>query len=290
VKADITPPFAYYGSKVTVADRIVAALPAHQHYVEPFAGSLSVLMAKPPTVHETVNDLDGDLMAFWRVLREQPTELARVCALTPHARQERNLAAEWLNTPAEDRVAVPDLEVARLVWVALSQGRAGVLRRTGWKYCINPAGSSIGMPRYLEAYVDRMAAVSARLQRVSLECRPALDIIRSFGACEGVLLYVDPPYLGTSRSNNPRQYRHEMHKETEHRELAEALTACRAAVVLSGYASPLYDQLYQGWHVTRIATATGQGGTWSARTEVLWSNRAPEPNLFDADGDYAAAE
>lgn len=82
------PPFAYYGGKTQLAERIVATLPPHKHYVEPFAGSLAVLLAKPPTTMETVNDLDGDLMTFWRVLRDRPADLIRACALTPHSRGE----------------------------------------------------------------------------------------------------------------------------------------------------------------------------------------------------------
>ncbi len=93
-----------------------------------------------------------------------------------------------------------------------------------------------------------------------------------------VLLYVDPPYLGSTRVSGG--YRHEMKTEAEHRELADALNACRAAVVLSGYDSPLYLELYDGWHVTRIPTTTGQGGSREERTEVLWCNRAPVPDLF----------
>lgn len=277
------PPFAYYGSKVTLADRIVATFPEHAHYVEPYAGSLSVLLAKPPAVHETVNDIDGDLMTFWQVLRDRPADLERACRLTPHSRLERAAAADWLNTEASEREPKASLEVARLVWVALSQGRSGVLRRTGWKYYIDPAGSrSASMPDYLDGYVDRMPAIVERLHGVSLEARPALEVIRAYGTASGALLYVDPPYLGSTRNgSNPRQYRHEMYREADHRELAEALNAAAAAVVVSGYASPLYDELYAGWHVTRLAAATGQGGTWSERTEVLWANRAPAPTLFD---------
>lgn len=80
------PPFPYFGGKMTIAPRIVDLLPPHQHYIEPFAGSMSVLLAKPPVKFETVNDLDGRLITFWRVLREQPAELIRRCALTPHSR------------------------------------------------------------------------------------------------------------------------------------------------------------------------------------------------------------
>lgn len=79
------PPIAYYGGKQRVAQAISSMLPAHSHYVEPFAASLAVLLAKPASRLETVNDLDGDLMTFWRVLRDQPQELTRACALTPHS-------------------------------------------------------------------------------------------------------------------------------------------------------------------------------------------------------------
>src|SRR4051794_6683840 len=89
---DLKPPFAYYGGKTTLADRIASLLPAHTHYVEPFAGSLAVLLAKSRSKMETVNDLDQDLMTFWRVLRDQPDELARRMTLTPHARAEQSAA------------------------------------------------------------------------------------------------------------------------------------------------------------------------------------------------------
>ncbi len=267
------PPVPYFGGKIRIADQIVALMPAHEHYVEPFAGSLAVLLAKPPSPHETVNDLDDVLVTFWRVLRERPTELARACMLTPHSRAEFDLCRKL---DAED-----DLELARQVFVALTQGRSARLRRTGWRHYIDPAGCSVGMPGYLAGYVDRMAPAVDRLQRVSLEHRPAAEIIEKYGTEPSALLYVDPPYLGSTRAND-RSYRVELISDADHRALAEQLLACRAAVVLSGYPSPLYDDLYDGWDRTEIATATGQGGKWDSRTEVLWSNRQlGEPSLFD---------
>jgi DNA adenine methylase len=265
------PPFAYYGGKTVLAQRIVAQLPPHHHYVEPFGGSLAVLLAKPPSAMETVNDLDGDLMLFFRMLRDRPEKLIRACALTPHSRGEHDASYNH-----ED---CDELERARRTWVTLSQGRAGVLRRTGWRHYIDPAGSSASMPDYLAAYVDRMGAVAERLAGVSLECRPALDVISRYGAEPDVLLYVDPPYLGSTRGwgNN---YRREMRGDDEHRELAEALHAARAAVVLSGYHSPLYTELFRDWYTTRLPGFTGQAKTYGARTEVLWSNRPGELDLF----------
>lgn len=270
------PPFAYFGGKTRLADRIVSLLPAHEHYVEPYAGSLAVLLAKPCSRMETANDLDGDLMTFWRVLRDQPDALARACALTPHSR------AEHLEAYALDD-APSDLERARRVWVLLSQGRSGQLRRTGWRHYVDPAGSVVSMPGYLDAYVRRMTLASRRLAGVSLEAQPALDLIERYGRSPNVLLYVDPPYLGTTRVSGG--YRHEMKSAAEHRELAAALAGCRAAVVLSGYDSPLYLELYDGWHPVRIPTTTGQGGSREERTEVLWSNRPPVPDLFGGGSD-----
>ncbi|MFE2384472.1 DNA adenine methylase [Streptomyces misionensis] len=256
-------PIPYFGGKQTVAPWITSLLPDCGHYVEPYCGSLSVLFAKRPSPMETVNDLDAELMTFWRVLRDRPDELIRVCALTPHGRAEMLAAHE----PATD-----ELEQARRVWVRLSQSLGGHLRKNGWRHYVNPSGSWTDMPGYLDGYVDRMAAVAERLHRVSLECMPALDLIAKYGRHAEVLLYVDPPYLGTTREATTR-YRHEMKTADEHRELAAALTNCKATVVLSGYHSPLYDELYDGWHRYEQATTTGNGKGDKARVEVLWANR-----------------
>lgn len=264
------PPFAYYGGKTTLAPRIAEMLPAHRHYVEPFAGSLAVLLAKHPSAFETVNDLDGHVMTFWRVLRDRPGDLARVCSLTPHARAEHQAAYD-LDHPDE-------LEVARRVWVCLTQGRGGTLRRTGWRHFQDPgARGPSSMPDYLSGYVRRITDAAERLSSVSLECRDALEVIADYGRHRDVLIYADPPYLGSTRSS--RQYAVEMSHEHEHRTLAELLHNCRASVVLSGYHSPLYDELYGDWHRVELPAFTGQGNHASGRrndrrVEVLWANRA----------------
>jgi DNA adenine methylase len=258
------PPMPYFGGKQTLAPWIVDLLPAHAHYVEPFGGSLSVLMAKPPSAIETVNDLNRELMTFWRVLRDQPRELARACTLTPHSLAELEAAFE----AADD-----DIEIARRVWVRLTQARSNGLeaRRTGWRRIIGP-NNGVSMPGYIAAYLDRLAPAAERLARVSLECLPALDLIAKYGTEPTAVLYIDPPYLASTR--NSTHYGHELKTEAEHRELAAALAGCRAAVVLSGYHSPLYDELYDGWHVYEQATATGNGKGDKARIEVLWANRS----------------
>lgn len=103
-------------------------------------------------------------------------------------------------------------------------------------------------------------------------------MIATYGQAPDVLLYVDPPYLGETRTS--RQYLHELSRPEEHLELLDALLSCRSAVVLSGYPSPLYDEALTGWQRIEIATTTRQGNTRGERTEVLWINRDPQPALF----------
>ena len=242
-------------------------LPRHDHYVEPFAGSLAVLLAKAPSRYETVNDLDGDLMTFWRVLRDQPAELIRTAHLTPHSRAEYELS-KTLDGAA-------DVERARRVWVRLSQSRSNSMNATGWRYRRQIGHAS--MPEFIDGYATRMPAAAQRIKSVSLECRDAVDVIRDYGTEPTVCLYVDPPYLGTTRAAN---YRHEMTGDDQHEELADALRSCKASVVLSGYDSPLYADLFTGWHRTLLKAPTALSGE-NGRVEVLWSNvPIGEPDLF----------
>lgn len=103
------PPFAYYGGKARLAPWIVSLMPRHEVYVEPCLGAGAVFFAKPPTEHEIINDLDGAIVTFFRVLRDRPDELIRLCELTPYARAE--LAAA---DPDED--GLDELERARRLW------------------------------------------------------------------------------------------------------------------------------------------------------------------------------
>ncbi len=259
----------YYGGKQTTAGAIVALFPPHRMYVEPYAGGLSVLLAKPVEPIEVVNDLDRDLVNFWRVLRDHPEELLTACELTPHAVSE-----------FEDDFTIDgdDLERARRVWVRLTQGRSAHLLKTGWRHSLGAdTAPGVSMPGYLEGYRKRLLPAAARLKHVTLECRPALEIIDRYST-PGTLLYVDPPYLGTTR--NSTGYRHDMLGEQAHVDMLEALRRTEADVVLSGYASPLYDDMLAGWHRHEMGTRTQAAD----RVEVVWANSADDSALFSMAG------
>jgi DNA adenine methylase len=267
----LASPIQYYGGKARLAEQIATMLPAHTCYVEACAGSLAVLLAKAPARMEIANDLDGLLMGFWKVLRDNPVDLERVCAATPHARAEHQLALD-LHDPD-----IGDLERARRVWVVLTQGRSGALRATGWRHARTPADGFCG-PARVRSYVDRLAPVADRLRNVSLESRPATEIVRAYGTgprARRTLIYIDPPYPGNTRTRN---YRVEAMSEQVHIEIAAAARAADATVVVSGYACELYDErLYPNWYRYELPTFTTQGNGPTERTEVLWSNRPLHP-------------
>lgn len=249
----------YSGGKQRVAEAIADLLPPHASYVEPFAGALSVLLAKQPSEMETVNDLNGDLVTFWRVLRDRPDDLERACALTPHSRGEYR--SSW-DRPDD----LDDVERARRVWVHLTQSRGSRMTRSGWRFV--HGGNRLPLAAYLDGYVGRMSAVAERLRRVSLECRDALDVIAAYGLPEAVL-YVDPPYLADVRHGT--QYPNEFQTVDQHERLLDALEATPAAVVLSGYAHPLYDDRLTWWDRHEFASQNMRG---ASRVEVVWIRAA----------------
>jgi DNA adenine methylase len=262
----LTPPFPYFGGKQTLAAQIVSHFPEHSRYVEPFAGSLAVLLAKAPEPYEVVNDLDGRLIGFWKTLRDRGDELERACALTPHSRQE-------YITAKREGPSVDPVEDARRLWVLFTQSISGAYEGAGWR---SPGPTRKSPGQHFSRFHERFHGLADRLRHVSLENLPYTTILSRYADDEDCLLYVDPPYLAETRST-AKEYVHDMSSPEEHRELLTHLLAHKGPVVLSGYASPLYDELLEGWTQVSIA-ATSQGG--GERTEVLFVNRTPPPVLF----------
>lgn len=267
----LRPPFGYYGAKARLARRIVELLPPHRVYAETHAGSAAVLFAKPPSPVEVINDIDGEVTHFFTVLRDDGARLARACTLTPYARAEYESCA--------DRSADLDpVERARRWWVRCNQSfnKAGAAGRAGW--AASAARGSNPAPDHA-ARAGELAAAAERLRRVLVENLPATRIIAKYGLSDAVL-YVDPPYLETTRTGRARSrgrdYAHDTASDGDHRELARALHATKATVLLSGYASPLYDELYGGWHRLDVPVprpSANHSGRDRYAVEVIWSNR-----------------
>ncbi|GAB7044924.1 DNA adenine methylase [Catenuloplanes indicus] len=283
----LRPPFPYYGAKSRLAPWIASLLPAHEMYVEPFCGSAAVLFAKAPARSEVINDLDRNVVAFFRTLREQRDDLVTALRLTPYARDE--YFADRLDV--DD---ISDLERARRFFVRSTQAFNGMgnsdSRSGSWSAGVRVGSTPDAVS--VRDLVERLHQHADRLRAVSVDARPAAKVIAAFDG-PAVAMYVDPPYLGETRTSlddakrRSADYRHDMSAPEEHVALAETLHACKAAVLLSGYPSPLYDDLYSDWYraemsVQRPATnRRGRAGTGAV--EVIWSNRpiGRQPSLFD---------
>lgn len=260
------PPFAYYGGKTGLARRIVDLMPPHRVYIEPFFGSGAVLFAKTPTDHEIINDLDGAVVAFFRCLRDRRDELAEACALTPYARAEYQVADL-------DEPGLEDLELARRFWARVNQSFAKTAGRgTGWSVTTARTQSTAASAL---SRLGRFGALADRLASVVIEQCDAAELVERL-ATPDTVVYADPPYVASSRANAGADYRVEG-TDDGHRQLAQVLHDTPATVLLSGYHSPLYDDLYGDWwriewpvHVHSSNTVREGRGQ---RVEVLWSNR-----------------
>lgn len=266
------PPFSYFGGKQGMATTIVDLLPDHDVYVEPFFGSGAVFFAKEPSKYEVINDLDGSLVAFFRVLRDRPDDLVRACRLTPYSREEYELCRR-------DDPTVDDLERARRFWVRVTQSFArNTSGSSGWSLSV---GQNVSRATTAQRAIGRFEDVAARLSTVNIECCDGVDLIDRLATKPRTVFYVDPPYLGSSRTGGDG-YAFEMRADADHVRLLEAINRVEGHVVLSGYDSELYREYLDGWYrvergvTTYSSRATGDN-TRAARTEVLWLNYDPEP-------------
>lgn len=259
-------PFGWYGGKYSHLDWLLPLLPRSHHYIEPFGGSAAVLLNREPSPVETYNDLDGEVVNFFRVLRNQKEELLVLIGLTPFSREEFALAVE------QPDGEISDLERARRFFIRARQVRTGLAQTATlgrWANCKNTsrAGMSGVVSRWLGS-VEGLAEVANRLLRVQIENRPATEIIRLYDD-PSALFYCDPPYPHESRSDS-RAYGFEMLDE-EHRALADVLHSARAKIALSSYRCPMMDQLYSDWRVVDAPNKACHSSK-AIRSEALWFN------------------
>lgn len=263
--APLRPALRYFGGKWLMADWIISRLPGHHCYVEPFCGGASVLLRKPPSTVEVLNDVSGRVVNFFRVLREEPTELIHQLEITPMAADEYREC----RTQKGDQV-----ERARRFFVESWQGLAGSNgdgRSQGWRRT-----NDRDVARTLKGAVANLQQVSERLRGVAIDSLDWREVLQRYDSPR-TLFYVDPPYLPTTRSRpSPSNgYGANDLTEAEHVELLEALCGVEAAVMLSGYPSELYDDYLQEWSTDEYLNPKKMrcGNSEVSSVEVLWSNR-----------------
>ncbi|MCD6674867.1 MAG: DNA adenine methylase [Burkholderiaceae bacterium] len=264
------PALRYHGGKFRLAPWILQFVPPHGCYVEPFGGAAGVLLQKPRAYAEVYNDLDGDVVNFFRVLRDPVLrrDLIEALRLTPYARDEFDLAYEPTDDP---------LERARRIAVRAGMGfgsAAATSSSTGFR---TDTRRKYGTAQHVWAkYPESLAVVGERLAGVLIENRDAIAVMQDHDGAD-TLHFVDPPYVKSTRriggNGYGRCYRHEMTDE-DHAALLDALCALDGMVVLSGYDSSLYRDRLATWerHETKARISAGRGT--EIRTEVVWLNPA----------------
>lgn len=264
------PALCWHGGKWRLGPWIIGHFPPHRVYVEAFGGAGSVLLRKPRVGAEVYNDLDGEVVNLFRVLRDRrkATELERLLKLTPYAREE--MEAAYLPPPSKKNV----IERARRAVVRgfMSHGADGFNRKARPGFRGQRSGSGYFHAHDWKNWADALPALVDRLQGVVIENKDALQLIQKIDAPD-VLYYLDPPYVPATRKIRQRKvYAFEM-DDAGHERLAELLQSLKGMVILSGYKSELYERLYSGWAISKC-TAYGEKAV--QRTEVLWINPAAQ--------------
>lgn len=271
-----------HGAKHYLAKKIVATFPPRKsdnhpdgwlHYVEPFAGTLAVLLAQNPEgISEVANDLDEDLANFWACLRDGIAFgiMRRQLEAMPFSERDWQEAgcpdtAEgyWANSPR----APVDRAIA--FFVRCRQSMAGrqkcfaPLSRTRTRRGMNEQASA-----WLNA-IEGLPEVHERLKRVVILNRSAVEVIRTQDG-PNTLFYLDPPYCPDTRTAK-EVYRHEMTAE-QHEELLALVIGCKGKFAISGYRNDLYDRMLSEWkrHEFSIANHAAGGDTKRRMVECLW--------------------
>lgn len=273
----LTQPIKWHGGKHYLASKIVALMPPHVHYVEPYAGGLSVLLAKPAEgVSEVVNDINLDLTIFWRVLADGSNfeSLRRLIEATPFAEKAWIDAADGMlfRSPKGSLCVPPEITAANF-FVNCRQSLAGrmkdfaTLSRTRTRRGMNEQASA-----WLTA-VEGLPAVHERLKRVVILNRDALDVIRQQDGPD-TCFYLDPPYLHETRATTG-EYTHEMTFE-QHENLLQVLGKIQGKFLLSGYDSDLYAKyksIYR-WlrHDFSLPNNSAGGKEKRRMVECVWMN------------------
>lgn len=252
---NIKPILRYPGAKWNLAEWIISYFPPHTTYLEPFFGSGAVFFNKAPSKVETINDIDGNVVNLFKVLREDPEGLARLIELTPWSREEYYASYEQTENAAE--------KARRFLvrcWQAFGTKTSD---RTGWKSILKADGPY--MPKIWNTVPNTILELAERLKGVQIENQTAVKVIGRYKT-KDVLIYADPPYLLSTRSK--RIYACEM-KDGDHVELLETLNNHPGPVILSGYSHPMYDNYLSGWSKQTMKAQAELGRT---REEVLWIN------------------
>lgn len=182
-------PLSYIGGKRAIAKPIIALFPEHTTYVEAFAGGAQVFFRKEPSEVEVLNDLDGEIVNFYRVCQQHYEELIRYFRFVVISRAWHGLLK------ATDPAALTDIQRAARYLYLLKNSFGGLVRNLNYHWNVTQPPSF-----NLERLPETIEKAHKRLARVQIECQPYEAILRQFDR-PTTLFYLDPPYYGRKLYN-----------------------------------------------------------------------------------------
>ena len=257
----------YPGSKWRIVDKLVELIPPHHTYLEPYLGSGAVFFRKAPSDIETINDLDWDVVNLFQCIREDSEKLARLIMTTPYSRQMYDDAFKSdpiMEVLSEGNRFLKACQFLVRCWQGHGFRSNGY--KVGWKNDVQGRERMYALWNWYRL-PEWVIEIAERLRRVQIECSPALELIVRYDY-ENVFMYLDPPYLLGTRSGKQKQYKHEM-SDDEHEEMLQKALISKAKIMISGYASEMYDDMLAGWRRKEFRSHAEMG---SRRTEVVWMN------------------
>lgn len=270
----INSPFKWVGGKSRLRKAIIALLPTHTCYVEPFAGAAWVLFGKPLSEVEVLNDLDQDLITFFRVVKEKPEELIASFEWELVSRAEFNKQANL------DPAQLTDVQRAHRFYYLIMAGWGGELNYPQFATSITDGGHGNRLIGALKTLHQRLKPVHERLSTViieNLDWRACLD---RYDRAQTVM-YIDPPYPG-----NKCNYAHNMRSWQAHEELADRLASAKCKWILSSYDVPETRALFAHHYITPVQSFSGmkvqkQRAERVLNREVLITNFEPAMPLVE---------
>jgi DNA adenine methylase len=262
-------PFKWVGGKFRLRNAIVDLLPEHKCYVEVFGGAAWVLFGKQPSQVEVLNDKDGELVNFFRVVKNRPKELIKSFEWELVSRAEFERLANL------DASRLTDVERAHRFYYLIMAGWGGEANYPRFQTSVNDEhGHGNRLVGALGTLEKRLDPIHERLQTVIIENLDWRDCISRYDR-KGAMMYLDPPYPGNSCN-----YRYNMREWKEHEELAGKLRNVKCKWILSSYDLPGIRDLFRGQCIIPVRSPSGMearknGGTRVMNKEVLIMNYEP---------------
>jgi DNA adenine methylase len=256
-------PITYYGGKQKLAATILKLIPDHNLYCEPFIGGAAVFFAKPPSPVEVINDVNAEMVNFYRVVQNDFISLEKYIRITLHSRKSFREASVIYNNPD----MFDEIKRAWAVWCLATMGFAGIMDGSwGYDKAKNTTTKKITNKRssFTEDY-------AIRLQNVQIECADALRIIRSRDD-KRAFFYCDPPYFNSDCAH------YDGYSMQDFENLLQLLAGIKGKFLLSSYPSPILKEYTKknGWHTVEIKQAVSVANKTpkgqKAKTEVLTGN------------------